>query len=89
MNIGIYIYDEAEVLDFSGPFEVFSTASRVSSTPNPFRVFLVGETDKTVTARGGYEVNPTDGISDHPSIDVLIVVGGVHTGEMQKPLVLK
>ncbi|MBJ6907345.1 DJ-1/PfpI family protein, partial [Vibrio cholerae] len=26
MNIGIYIYDEAEVLDFSGPFEVFSTA---------------------------------------------------------------
>ncbi|HDV5405479.1 DJ-1/PfpI family protein, partial [Vibrio cholerae] len=25
MNIGIYIYDEAEVLDFSGPFEVFST----------------------------------------------------------------
>ncbi|MCO7025264.1 DJ-1/PfpI family protein, partial [Vibrio paracholerae] len=29
MNIGIYIYDEAEVLDFSGPFEVFSTAKRL------------------------------------------------------------
>lgn len=28
MNIGIYIYDEAEVLDFAGPFEVFSVASR-------------------------------------------------------------
>jgi len=28
MNIGIYIYDEAEVLDFAGPFEVFSTANR-------------------------------------------------------------
>ena len=28
MNIGIYIYENAEVLDFSGPFEVFSTASR-------------------------------------------------------------
>ena len=27
MNIGIYIYDQAEVLDFAGPFEVFSTAS--------------------------------------------------------------
>ncbi|KAB7661284.1 DJ-1/PfpI family protein, partial [Plesiomonas shigelloides] len=25
MNIGIYIYDGAEVLDFAGPFEVFST----------------------------------------------------------------
>ncbi|MEO0647639.1 MAG: DJ-1/PfpI family protein [Cyanobacteria bacterium J06650_10] len=89
MNIGIYIYDEAEVLDFSGPFEVFSTASRVSETPNPFSVFLISETGKTVTARGDYEVNPTYSISDHPLIDVLIVVGGVHTGEMKKPLVLK
>ena len=32
MNIGIYIYDRAEVLDFSGPFEVFSTASRIART---------------------------------------------------------
>lgn len=89
MNIGIYIYDEAEVLDFSGPFEVFSTASRVSNAPNPFSVFLVSETGSTVTARGGYEINPAYGFSDHPSIDVLIVVGGVHTGEMKKPPVLK
>jgi len=29
MNIGIYIYNQAEVLDFSGPFEVFATASRI------------------------------------------------------------
>jgi hypothetical protein len=29
VNTGIYIYNQAEVLDFSGPFEVFSTASRV------------------------------------------------------------
>lgn len=31
MNIGIYIYDDAEVLDFSGPFEVFSTAKRLAN----------------------------------------------------------
>ncbi|MEO0374421.1 MAG: DJ-1/PfpI family protein [Cyanobacteria bacterium P01_A01_bin.17] len=89
MNIGIYIYDEAEVLDFSGPFEVFSTASRLSKTSNLFNVFLISETGKTVTARGSYEVNPAYSILDHPPIDVLIVVGGVHTGEMNKPLVLK
>lgn len=88
MNIGIYIYNEAEVLDFSGPFEVFSTALRVSNMPNLFSVFLVGETGLTVTARGGYEVNPNYGFSNHPSIDVFIVVGGVHIGEMRKPLVL-
>lgn len=89
MNIGIYIYDEAEVLDFSGPFEVFSTASRVSNTPNPFEVFLISETGQPVMARGGYEVNPAYGFSDHPAIDILIVVGGVHTAEMKKPLVMQ
>lgn len=89
MNIGIYIYDEAEVLDFSGPFEVFSTAARVSKIPSLFNVFLISETGKTVTARAGYQVNPAYSISDHPSIDVLIVVGGVHTGEMEKIPVLK
>jgi len=27
INVGIYLYNEVEVLDFAGPFEVFSTAS--------------------------------------------------------------
>jgi len=89
MNIGIYIYNEAEVLDFSGPFEVFSTASRIADTPNTFSVFLVSETGSTVKARGGYEVNSHYGFSDHPPIDVLIIVGGVHTEEMKKQNVLR
>lgn len=53
MNIGIYIYDQAEVLDFSGPFEVFTTASRVSDEDEPFSVFLIAEKDGPVTALGG------------------------------------
>ncbi|MDH5355444.1 MAG: DJ-1/PfpI family protein [Gammaproteobacteria bacterium] len=88
MNVGIYIYDKAEVLDFSGPFEVFSTASRVSGSPETFNVFLVSETGNTVSARGGFNVNPNYGFLDHPSIDLLIIVGGVHTEEMRKPGVL-
>ncbi len=35
MDIGIYIYDQAEVLDFAGPFEVFATASRICSSAEP------------------------------------------------------
>lgn len=88
MNIGIYIYNQAEVLDFSGPFEVFSTASRVCENNEPFDVFLIGETGRTVTARAGYKVIPDYGFHDHPKIDVLIVVGGVHTEEMKKPHVV-
>lgn len=88
MNIGIYIYDDAEVLDFSGPFEVFATAARLVEPPAPFRVFMVGETGEAVSARAGYKVTPDYGFADHPAIDVLVVVGGVHIAEMTKPPVL-
>ncbi|MDG4554285.1 MAG: DJ-1/PfpI family protein [Candidatus Competibacter sp.] len=84
MNIGIYIYDQAEVLDFSGPFEVFSTASRVCKGDNPFSVFLIAEEDRPVVARAGYRVIPDYTISNHPALEVLIIVGGVHTAEMNK-----
>ena len=74
MNIGIYIYDQAEVLDFSGPFEVFTTASRVCPEEEPFKV---------------YRVNPACGFKNHPRIDLLLVVGGYHYDEMKKVHVLK
>jgi transcriptional regulator GlxA family with amidase domain len=54
MNIGIYIYDDAEVLDFSGPFEVFSVASRFLKEDKKFDVFLVSENKTIINARGGY-----------------------------------
>lgn len=88
MNVGIYIYDQAEVLDFSGPFEVFATASRMCPSEEPFTTFLVGETGNVVTARAGYSVNPSFGFHNHPNIDVLIVVGGMHTEEMTKAAVI-
>ncbi|HBX60954.1 MULTISPECIES: DJ-1/PfpI family protein [unclassified Methylophaga] len=84
MNIGIYIYDNAEVLDFSGPFEVFSTASRLCKSDIPFNVFLVSETGNMVSARAGYSVLPSYGFQNHPEIDVLVVSGGGHTDEMKK-----
>lgn len=89
MNIAIYIYDQAEVLDFSGPFEVFSTASRISPDDEPFTVFLVGESREVVTARGGYRVVPMYGFDDHPPIEVLVVPGGVHSEEILKPQVIE
>ncbi len=88
MNIGVYIYNQAEVLDFAGPFEVFSTASRICSSGHPFTVFTVGETGETITARGGLSVNPAYGFDNHPQIDVLIVAGGMHSDEIQKANVL-
>ena len=57
-HVGIYVFDEVEVLDFAGPFEVFSTASRVFRRVNPdseppFQVFTVAASRTQINARGG------------------------------------
>lgn len=86
MNIAIYIYDDAEVLDFSGPFEVFSTAKRLAD--NNWQVFFVAEHAGPIIARAGFSVNPHYSFADHPQVDLLIVVGGVHSHELEKPNVI-
>lgn len=88
MNIGIYIYNQAEVLDFSGPFKVFTTASRICENSNPFKVFLIAQTAQPVFARAGFCVMPQHNFKTHSDIDVLIVPGGIHTGEIEKPEVI-
>ena len=88
MNVGIYIYQNAEVLDFSGPFEVFSTASRLSHPKNIFNTFLVSEENHPVIARAGYSINAQYSFADHPGIDLLIVAGGLHEDEVAKPHVI-
>lgn len=62
-TVGIYIFDEIEVLDLGGPFEVFSTATRMKArhfagSEKPFEVFTVAETPRPVRARGGLIVQP-------------------------------
>lgn len=88
MNVGIYVYDDAEVLDFAGPFEVFSTGARLDRALG-LAVFLIGETGETIVARNGFRVVPHHAISGHPPIDVLLVPGGVHTAELLKPRVIE
>ncbi|WP_369809716.1 DJ-1/PfpI family protein [Vibrio sp. SNU_ST1] len=75
-----------EVLDFSGPFEVFSTAKRLGA--EDLNVFLISENAGPVIARGGFKVLADYSLNNHPKIDLLMVVGGVHTDEMNKRNVL-
>ena len=86
MNIGIYIYDQAEVLDFSGPFEVFSVANRLANLG--WNIWLVAEEKSLVEARGVFQVKPHYSIQNVPELDVLIVVGGVHSDELRKTEVI-
>ncbi len=93
-NVGIYLFEDVEVLDFAGPFEVFTTASRVHERlhpdqAGPFRVFSIALTSAPVRARAGLRIVPDFQIDAHPDIDVLIVPGGVVTAELHKPDVLR
>ena len=86
MDIGIYIYNQAEVLDFSGPFEVFSVANRLANLG--WNIWLVAEEKSLVEARGVFQVKPHYSIQNVPELDVLIVVGGVHSEELRKTEVI-
>jgi transcriptional regulator GlxA family with amidase domain len=93
MNVGIFIYDDIEVLDLGGPFEVFSVATRVKArldpaSPPPFTVFTIGETTTPIHARGGLTVTPTFSFTNHPPIDLLLIPGGVVTAELKKENVI-
>ena len=87
-GVGIFIFDDVEVLDFAGPFEVFSTAARVAArdgaSPEPFRVFTVAAVRAPVRARGGLRIEPGFAFGEHPPLDVLIVPGGVVTAALDQ-----
>jgi len=88
-RIGVFIYDDAEVLDFSGPFEVFSTACRLLEPHhNPLEILLIAESEAPVLARGGFQVVPHFSIENHPPVDSLVIVGGVHSEVMYRSNVL-
>lgn len=93
VSTAIYLFPEVEVLDFAGPFEVFTTASRVLTTlnpsaPAPFNVFTVAGKAGTVRTRAGLVVTPDYTFADHPAIDLMLIPGGVVTAELQKPEVI-
>jgi transcriptional regulator GlxA family with amidase domain len=77
-NLAILIFEDVEVLDFCGPFEVFSVANRFTDPP-AFHVFTVAEKPGPVLTRGGLSVNPHHRLPDCPRPDLLLVPGGQGT----------
>ena len=79
-RVGIVLFNDIEVLDFCGPFEVFSATrldeKRRREEPSPFEVFLVAETLSAVTTTGGMQVTPRYSFENCPRLDVLVVPGG-------------
>ncbi len=85
-HVGILVFDGVEVLDFAGPFEVFSRTrltpgpeSRRSEETAPFHVFTVARSLSPVIATGGLRVLPHHDFAEAPRIDLLLVPGGFGT----------
>ena len=82
------------MLDLGGPFEVFSTTSRMKSSlqpgvEKPFEVFTIADAIRPVRARGGLMLQPNFDIANHPALDILIVPGGVVTAELKRDSIIK
>jgi transcriptional regulator GlxA family with amidase domain len=77
-NAAILIFDDVEVLDFAGPFEVFSVTNELNDY-SLLNVYTVARNKAPVTARNGLSVNPDYSISEAPPPDILIVPGGSGT----------
>ena len=93
-RVGILLFNDIEVLDFCGPFEVFSVArldeARRRQEPSPFEVVLVAETLAPVTTSGGMRVLPAAAFAHCPPLDLLLVPGGLGTRrEMLNEAVLR
>jgi transcriptional regulator GlxA family with amidase domain len=85
-RVGILLFDQVEVLDFAGPYEVFSRTrltpgveSRRSEETAPFHVFTVAANPRPVVATGGLRVIPDHDFASAPPIDLLVVPGGFGT----------
>lgn len=92
-RVGILMFPEVEVLDFAGPYEVFTTASRMAqrlapAEPAPFEVITLARQAGPCRARAGLQVMVDHGLDAHPPIDLLIVPGGVVAHELQQPATL-
>lgn len=91
MNVGILLFDEVELLDMAGPYEVFSTAARVHArrqppgTPALFSTLTIAATEGSVRARAGLRLQPDHRLGDHPPLTCAIVPGGVVDAELGRP----
>src|SRR5260370_8506588 len=82
LTVGILIFDDVEVLDFCGPFEVFSVARPAGKNGDEFKLFnvvTIAEEDRIITCRGGLLVKPHATTENHPPLDILVVPGGQGT----------
>lgn len=74
-TVHLLVFDEFEVLDLTGPFEVFAVAAGLLGE-DIFRLALISRDHRPVAGVKGLRVLPDHSIDDGPAADILVVPGG-------------
>jgi transcriptional regulator GlxA family with amidase domain len=75
-RLGVYIFKDAEVVDFAAPYGVFSVARRFDPELD---AFLIADAGRPVQAQAGFTVLPNYSFADRPSMDAFLIPGGFGT----------
>ncbi len=75
-RLGIYVFKDAEIVDFAAPHGVFSVARRFDPELD---AFLIADAMRPVQAQAGFTVLPNYGFADRPDMDAFLIPGGFGT----------
>ena len=85
-TVGILIFDGVEVLDFAGPFEVFSVTRSLGEFTDETKLYMpliIAEEQRIIRATGNLLIEPHHTIHDHPKLDLILIPGGHGTRQLQ------
>ncbi len=75
-RLGVYVFKDAEVIDYAAPYGVFSVARRFDPELD---VFLVADAMKPIQTQAGLTVHPNYSFNDMPDLDAFLIPGGFGT----------
>jgi transcriptional regulator GlxA family with amidase domain len=75
-RLGIYVFKDAEIVDFAAPYGVWSVARRFDPELD---AFLIADANRPVQAQAGFTVLPNYTFNDRPAMDAFLIPGGFGT----------
>jgi transcriptional regulator GlxA family with amidase domain len=75
-RLGIYVFKDAEIVDFAAPYGVFSVARRFDPELD---AFFIADSQRPVQTQAGFTVLPNYSFGDRPSLDAFLIPGGFGT----------
>lgn len=75
-RLGIYVFKDAEIVDYAAPYGVFSVARRYDPE---LEAFLIADSMRPVQTQAGFTVLPNYSFNDRPAMDAFLIPGGFGT----------